>query len=114
MKQVFKTKKNQLTFNNRFFFLITLIQPCKIENFQGQFSQKFYKFTKNLCPHLFLKQFNSNFQEIFFSILKTTCRKRIFENKIGKLKIKLLQKLKNLFPTSCLKYIKEYSEKVFF
>ena len=44
-----------------------LYKQYGIEKFPGQFSQKF---TKNLPLPSFLKQFNSNFKEMCFSIFQ--------------------------------------------
>ena len=58
-----------------------LYKQYGIEKFPGQFSQKF---TKNLPLPSFLKQFNSNFKEMCFSILQTMCEKRNFEKSFKK------------------------------
>ena len=47
---------------------------------QKKFKANFFKVLKkflNLYPYSFLKQFNPNFQEVYFLILQTTCKKRI-------------------------------------
>ena len=37
-------------------------------------------FTKNLSPPTFLKQFTSNFQEMFLAIFRNICRKQFKKN----------------------------------
>merc|ERR1712096_65108 len=52
------------------------IQTYGRKFFQGQFSPKFKKITKNLSPPMFLKQFTSNFQEMFLAIFRKICSKQ--------------------------------------
>ena len=55
----------------------TLIQPYEIISFSRELSQEFEKLTRNLLYSLFLMQFSKDFQNLYFLIIQTTCRKRI-------------------------------------
>ena len=83
---------------------------------QKKFKANFFKVLKkflNLYPYSFLKQFNPNFQEVYFLILQTTCKKRI-KNKNIKNTMTNISKKSIIFIYFDLKIVKKKRKLVFY
>ena len=83
---------------------------------QKKFKANFFKVLKkflNLYPYSFLKQFNPNFQEVYFLILQTTCKKRI-KNKNIKNTMTNISKKSIIFIYLDLKIVKKKRKLVFY